>query len=284
MNFFKALFGGKEENPEEKRKAEEAKNFDILKYDGVGAVKQHQGDYAIRCFKAALAIKEDLEIRDYLSQAYIMTGELTAAYEELLKLSEAEPDNVQIYMRMANVAFMMEDYNAMASACEKAMLIEPDAPSTLYTYAQACIGLEDDSNAIAMLTKTITLQENFGDAYLLRAQTYLRTGELQLANEDADWLLERAPENEDVLILKARIECEMGNQEEALNTYKHVIDVNPFSLDAYRERAEIYKKMGDNVNYEAEMAKLKEISADTITEEDIEKKVNEAYKNANPFA
>ena len=42
MNFFKALFGGKDENPEEKRQAEEAKNFEILKYDGVKALKIRQ--------------------------------------------------------------------------------------------------------------------------------------------------------------------------------------------------------------------------------------------------
>ena len=37
MNFFKALFGSKEETPEEKTKGEVARNFDTLKYDGVRA-------------------------------------------------------------------------------------------------------------------------------------------------------------------------------------------------------------------------------------------------------
>ena len=76
MKFFKALFGSKEEKPEEKKKAEEAKNFDVLKYDGVRALRAGQAEFAIRCFTHALQMQDDLEIHDYLSQAYIRTGNL----------------------------------------------------------------------------------------------------------------------------------------------------------------------------------------------------------------
>ena len=37
MNFFKALFGGSEETPEQKQQADEARRFDMFKYDGVKA-------------------------------------------------------------------------------------------------------------------------------------------------------------------------------------------------------------------------------------------------------
>ena len=119
MNFLKALFGVKEENPEEKRLADEQKNFDILKYDGVKALKTGQWQQAIRCLNHALNIREDLECRDYLSQALLQNNELTASYEQLQLLHEAEPENEDILLRMAQVAFLMEDYGAMASACEK---------------------------------------------------------------------------------------------------------------------------------------------------------------------
>ena len=126
MNFLKALFGGKEENSEEKRLAEEQKNFDILKYDGVKAVKTGQWQQAISCLNHALNIREDLECRDYLSQALLQNNELTASYEQLQLLQEAEPDNEDILLRMAQVAFLMEDYGAMVSACEKGLLLSND--------------------------------------------------------------------------------------------------------------------------------------------------------------
>ena len=123
MNIFKALFGGKEEKPEDKKRADEERDFDVLKYDGVRALRSGQHDYAIRCFTHALQMKDDLEIRDYLSQACIRADMLPEAFEQLLKIAEAQPDNIQVLIRMANVAYMMEDYTAMADACEKAIVL-----------------------------------------------------------------------------------------------------------------------------------------------------------------
>jgi tetratricopeptide (TPR) repeat protein len=186
MNFFKALFGSKPKTPEEDKKETEEHNFDVLKYDGKQAMMQGNTEYAVKCLTHALKIKDDPETRDYLSQALIRQGDLLMAYEHLQKLAETEPDNVKIYIRMANVAYMMEDYNAMSNACEKAMLVDKDMPELMYLYAQACIGLKDSSNAVAMLTKAINLREDYGDAYLLRGETLLADGKLDDAAEDVD--------------------------------------------------------------------------------------------------
>jgi tetratricopeptide (TPR) repeat protein len=282
MNFLKALFGGKDENPEEKRQAEEAKNFEILKYDGVKALKIRQWQQAIRCLSHALSIREDLECRDYLSQALIQDNQLTAAYEELQKLHEAEPDNQEILQRMANVAFVMEDYGAMASSCEKALLISKDNPEIYYLYGRACMGQEDLTNAIAMFTKAISLNEDYGDAYLMRAGVMLQRGEVEAAEQDCQWLLERASSVEDVLILKAKVETAKGNHSEALSYYDKVIEGNPFSIEGFTLRAELKKQMGDLQGAEEDLARLREINPEG-NDEDLEQKMNEAYKNSNPM-
>lgn len=282
MNFLKALFGGKDENPEEKRQAEEAKNFEILKYDGVKALKIRQWQQAIRCLSHALSIREDLECRDYLSQALIQDNQLTAAYEELQKLHEAEPENQEILQRMANVAFVMEDYGAMASSCEKALLISKDNPEIYYLYGRACMGQEDLTNAIAMFTKAISLNEDYGDAYLMRAGVMLQRGEVEAAEQDCQWLLERASSVEDVLILKAKVETAKGNHSEALSYYDKVIEGNPFSIEGFTLRAELKKQMGDMQGAEEDMARLREINPEG-NDEDLEQKMNEAYKNSNPM-
>ena len=87
MNFFKALFGGSEETPEQKQQADETRKFDMFKYDGVKAAKMGQHDYAVKCYKEALKIREDLEVRDYLAQSLIRTGQLAEAYEQLETLA-----------------------------------------------------------------------------------------------------------------------------------------------------------------------------------------------------
>lgn len=289
MNFFKALFGGKTETPEEKKKEDEARNFDVLKYDGVRAMRSGQPDYAVKCFRHALEIKDDLEIRDYLSQVLIHSNELPEAYDELRKLADAQPENQQIFIRMANVAFMMEDYVAMGEACEKALIIDKDNPLVAYLYARAVKGMGDVVNTIAMLTRAITLDDKYGDAYLLRGSTLLEMGDVEGADADAQWLLDNTHDNEDVLLLKARIECARGNIDEAIAIYNKVTEVNPFSIDAYKERGSVLLEKGDKAGAAADMQKVLELSPKDIADingdfssEGIEAKTRKAYAD-NPL-
>lgn len=290
MNFFKALFGSSEENSEDKKVQDKEKNFDVFKYDGVRALKMGEFVYAIKCFNSALDIKEDLEIRDYLSQALIHHNELLPAYEQLRIISEAMPDNQAVLLMMAKVTFMLEDYNAMADACEKAMLIDDKNPELSYFYAQACIGQDDHVNAVAMLTKAITLKVDYNEAYLLRGRTLLKMNDVKSADEDADYLMEHDADNEDALLLKAQVEKAKGNMDEAINYYNKVLDVNPFSVEAYRERGNVKLEKGDKEGATEDMQKVLELDPRQVADvngeysaEGVEQKIKNAYKNIDPF-
>lgn len=288
MNIFKALFGGKEETREERKKEEQARNFDVLKYDGVKALKMRQPAYAVQCFTHALDLKDDLECRDYLSQALIQNNELPKAYEQLQKLSEAQPDNPRILMRMAEVAYMMEDYNVMADACEKALMIDNENPLTYFFYARACCGQGDDNNAVAMLTKAISLKEDYYDAYLLRGEILFETGDVESADEDVAYLQEHVDGNEDIVLLKARIEVAKGNNEQAIDIYNKVIELNPFCVSAFRERGKARMAVGDENGAAEDMKMADELEPDQNKDGDanaqnMEQQVKQIYKNNDPY-
>lgn len=288
MNIFKALFGGKEETREERKKEEQARNFDVLKYDGVKALKMRQPAYAVQCFTHALDLKDDLECRDYLSQAFIQNNELPKAYEQLQKLSEAQPDNPRILMRMAEVAYMMEDYNVMADACEKALMIDNENPLTYFFYARACRGQGDDNNAVAMLTKAISLKEDYYDAYLLRGEILFETGDVESADEDVAYLQEHVDGNEDIVLLKARIEVAKGNNEQAIDIYNKVIELNPFCVSAFRERGKAKMAVGDENGAAEDMKMADELEPDQDKDGDanaqnMEQQVKQIYKNNDPY-
>ena len=290
MGLFKALFGGKQADTEEKKKNDEARDFDMYKFDGVKASKMGQFEYAVKCFKAALNIKDDLEVRDYLAHALIHNNELLPAYEQLQKLHEAQPENVEILVQMANVTYMMEDYVAMGHACEKALLIDNGDARVHCLYAKACLGQNDLINAIAMLTKAIVLRADYAEAYLLRGQTLLRMGDKAGAREDMEHLIAEYPEQEDVLMLKGRIEHAEGHMDEAIATFTKVIEVNPFSTDAFKERGQVKYDRGDMEGAKADMLKVMEIDPEQASNvtgeysaEGIEHKVRQAYSNINPL-
>lgn len=293
MGFLKTLFSGKVETPEEKKREEDSKNFDVLKYDGVKALRVGEPARAVEFFTHALTMQEDLEVRDYLSQALIHEDRLEEAYEQLEKLSEAEPENVQLLVRMTDVAYMMEDYDKMEELCEKAMLIDKDNPMLLMLYARACIGRGDLVNAVAMLTKAISMREDYGDAYLLRGDTLLEMGDVASADEDAKWLDEHTSGIEEVLLLNARVEEKKGEHQKAIGYYNQVIKANPFNAIAFEERGKIKLEIGDKEGADADMRSLLELEPQRVDgvngeytaegTEDIAKKVEQAYRNSNPF-
>ncbi|MBP5569459.1 MAG: hypothetical protein J6X46_00275, partial [Prevotella sp.] len=107
-------------------------------------------------------------------------------------------------------------------------------------------------------------------------------GDFEAAEQDCQWLLERASSVEDVLILKAKVETAKGNYSEALSYYDKVIEGNPFSIEGFTLRAELKKQMGDQQGAEEDLARLHEINPEG-NDEDLEQKMNEAYKNSNPM-
>jgi tetratricopeptide (TPR) repeat protein len=291
MNIFKALFGSTETNREEERKLEVTKRFNALKSDGMIALKSRQTALAVDFLQKAIEIhNDDLECIDCLSQALIAESRLPEAYEQLQILAEARPDNKLVFIRMADVAYMMEDYSAMSDACEKAVLIDDNDAQVMYLYARACIAQGDTSNGIAMLSKAIHLKDDYFDAYLLRGETLLKDGKTTDADSDADFLLKHIGDQEDVLLLKARIELNKGNKEESLNWYSKVIDANPFNINAFRERAALKKELGDEVGASDDLKAINELASEDGAEAkmsdkenfDIEREVNESYKN-NPL-
>lgn len=290
MGFWKTFFGGEPDSPEEEKKNAEARNFDLLKYDGVKALRIHQTDYAIRCFREALKIQDDLETHDYLQRALVATGNLEEALVELNTLIRMSPGNVQVMLQAAHVAYMLEDYPQMVSFAEQAIAVDGNNAMAHYQLAQAQLGQGDSITAIAQLTQAISLDEQLGDARLLRAQTLLQMGELAGAKEDIDWLMEHADEHEDVLMMAARLKVAEGKNEEALAVYDKVAELNPFHLDVLRERGRLKMDMGDKKGAEEDMRHLLELNPGELDgangeyqAEGVEKMMKRAYSPINPF-
>lgn len=290
MGFWKTLFGGDEQTPEEEKKNAEARRFDLLKYDGVKAMRMGKFDYAVKCFREALKLQDDMETHDYLQQALVRQGSVAEAIDELKVMTEKHPDDVTLYIRMAHLAYMEEDYDVMLSACEKGEQIDGENAEVNYLYGRAYLGRQDVINGIARLTKAITLDEGFVDARLLRGRILLKMGELKGAREDVEQLLAHTEGLEDVLLLNAQLLHAEGQDEQAIAAYDQVIEVNPFHIDAYRERGKIKFDRGDKQGAEEDLQKVLELNPQEMADvsgdysaEGIEQRVKQAYSNLNPF-
>ena len=260
MNIFKALFGGKKEDTEETKKEHEAKDFEILKFDGVRAMRSGNAEYAVKCFTHALDIKDDDETRDYLSQALMANNELLEAMTQLHKLAEKVGDNTALYIRMANVAYLMDDFASMEQACAKALAMEADNHEAMYLMAVALEGLQRRNEAIDVLSKIIEIKEDAFSARLLRGNLQLKDGNNDAALADADVLNENNPDNEDVLMLMAQARHAMKQLDEAEELCTRVIELDPFNTSAFSERAAVRGEKGNKEGEDEDLQVLLQLN------------------------
>lgn len=290
MNILKALFGNTSQTPEEEKQSEANRQFDLLKYDGVKAMKTGQADYAVRYFEEALRRHDDLEVRDYLSRVLAAQGDYARALEQLQLLIEAQPDNHALPLQAARVAEMMGDYVLMQQYCEQSLAIDADNAQARLFMARACQGQNNLVGAVAHLSQCLAKDGGLGDARLLRAQLLMQMGDVVGAESDVQWLREHAEQHEDVLMLAARIAVAKGLTDEAVDLYTQVIGLNPFHVDAYRERGKVRFDKGDKQGAEDDMKQVLELAPDSLagvngdyTAEGIEQQVKKAYSMMNPF-
>lgn len=208
------MFGGREESPEEKAEKRREREFDVLKYDGVRARKIGEVKYAIRCFREALALRNDTETASYLAEALLSDKQAEEARSILAKLAEELPDHIGVRLAMARADEMMQDYTRMDEDCRAALQIDNGHAGALYRSAQAKHALHDELNAVALLTQAIVQDGHLTEAYLLRAEILRDMGSLTEAEADIDHLLEdekAQPASEEAVMLKAALRLQQGD-------------------------------------------------------------------------
>ena len=233
MGIFSSLFGGN-------KKTEEEKNFEILKYDGIRAMRIGKLTYALKCFEEATAMKEDLETMQHQANTYVRVNRMDDARQLMVRMTELAAEQPLVFQSLASLCYMQEDYKAMNDACQKALALNDQDPATYFLAAKAALGMSNGIQTIAMLTKAIMLNDEFVEAYQMRAEVLWGMRQVKDANEDICKLLELNPDDENALLLKSEIFAVSGEEEQALELMDQVLALNPFNEKAYLLKGSYY--------------------------------------------
>jgi len=242
IHFIKKLFNTDTDNPEEKRTQNKEKHFDILKYDGIRALRIGKLPYAIKCMEEALSIKDDAETHSYLVTAYVQSNRIEDACHLLMETLDREPGNIENYVTLGNLLFMQEDYKKMLDVLQRGVQVDNKHPQIHYLLAKAHHGTHDELQTIAELTIAISLKEDYYEAYLMRATILLAMRQIDNAEEDAKKMFKLAPEDEQSLMLLGEVNYLKGEFRCAEEFFNKVTDVNPFNEKAYLNIAQILSK------------------------------------------
>lgn len=232
-NFFTSLFSSSKaaEAGEDKAK-DEAKKFDILKYDGIRARQIGKVAYAIRCFNEALLIREDFETLNYLAATYTMAAEPEKALEVVDRMVALEPDHVEAWLMRVNLLFMLDREPEVMADCQRIMALDETNHLPYYQQAKAKRTTGDLFGAIADLTRAVDLKDDFAPAYQLRAEILLGMKQGAEALADVEKAISLMPEEESAYLLRGRIYELLGNREKAGADYQQVLELNPFNEEA----------------------------------------------------
>lgn len=245
MGFWKSLFQGNNETPEEYKQEEENKNFDILKYDGLRAQRMGRYDYAIRCFEEALKLQNDYETLSYKYQTHMLIGDLDEALTSLEQMAKEEPGISMTYANMANIKYMQENYEEMKAVAEKAVKLDNENSIAHFYLGRALHALEDDEHAISELNKAIEQNDAYVEARLLRAEVFLKMGDkTDQVMADINNILDLNNEDESALTLRARLRCEAQDYNAAASDYQTIIGLDPFNEMAYLELCAMLTEQG----------------------------------------
>ena len=224
MGFWKSLFTGKEETPEENIQKEEEKNFDIFKFDGLRAQRMGRMEYALRCFDEALGLKEDFETLSFKSTTLIAMNRLEEACDVLKRMAELQPQRTETHITLANILFMTDAYEAMKASAAKAVECNAENPMAYYLLGKAEEALQHPEAAIEAFSKAIEKQPEFIEALNSRAGLLEESGDSEKAMVDIGKVLTLNNEDESALALRAYIYSKVENNiEKAKADYRHII-------------------------------------------------------------
>lgn len=232
MSLLKTLFSFAGNDSADSAERENNRKFDILKYDGIKALKIGKNGYAVRCFKEATIIKEEFETLGFLAATLVQLEEYAEALEIYARMCEMQPENGTPRLQRASILLT----NGQAQQALDECLATPHSSDTvvhketltaralhaLHEYEQAIVHIETACKAGKVETEVATL----------KAHIYIDANQPEKAVREATLAIDSTDENEEAFLLRAKANEMLNNHQQALSDYNEVLELNPFSQQA----------------------------------------------------
>jgi tetratricopeptide (TPR) repeat protein len=232
MGFFSSLFSPPPTGDGDQQKAS-LKNFDILKYDGIRALRVGKAEYAVKCFTEALKIQPDFETMTHLTSACYTLNRLDQALEVLNAMVDTGQQPTNTLLMRAGLLYTMGANAEAVADCIQAAALEPNNQLAYFQLARSEYAVGKPHEAIDNLNRAIALKAGFAEAIALRAHINYALERGNDALADAEKLMALTPEDETACLLRGRIRELLGDTDAAFGDYHQALCLNPFNEEAY---------------------------------------------------
>lgn len=201
-----------------------------------GSVLEAKNDYnaAVLEFENALSYDTTAGIYYSLSRNYLYTNKLIQSLSSIKKAVELDSSKVEYYELMSDVYSTAKNYDSAITVLEKASLLEPDNVNLYYKLARL-YEISKPLEAISIYEKLIGLVGPDWNLLIRIGELYEKLGNNELALEAIQRLLDIDPSNNQLKTLLIDFNQRAGYLDEAIHIADDLLETNPHDI-AVREK------------------------------------------------
>ena len=125
--------------------------------------------------------------------AYIGASEYAKAINPLLKASDIDPENKEVWTNLGRSYYWINDYTNAASCYQKATDIDPHDKTAYTNFGNACYWMDKHEMAVNPLRKAINIDQNCEKTRYYLARVYFKLGRFKEAMSEVQKVLDITP-------------------------------------------------------------------------------------------
>jgi tetratricopeptide (TPR) repeat protein len=197
-------------------------------------------DEAVPALERALAFDAASSyLRLNLARAYLHTHRFEAATEQLGKLTQQDPENIEVRELLGEVYSYREKYPQAIEQFREAIRLDPESESLPVQLALALAQAGERSEAVAILEQLVAAHPESALAQLSLARFYSELGRRDQALAQYQLLVEDNPDLQQAVLEYGQL-LESKDPGAAVGMYEEVLDSNPQALEVRRQLVQVY--------------------------------------------
>ena len=188
--------------------------------------------------------------------------QVDSAVTDLQSAVARTPQNHVMRLSLAKAFLARGDSDQARVQLQEALKLRPDFQIAKIALSQLFLQKQEFGKALEYANQILSYDPNEVRGRLLRATALYGSKDLNGARKDLDFILERFPNLNDALYMKALLSLEVGEKDKAQATFEKMMKVNPSDPRGMLGTVESYLQMGKGdlavKAIEAELAKAPE--------------------------
>ncbi len=220
-----------------------------------------QSDEALENFNKCIEMKADYvpAIGDR-ALLYTKLGETEKAEEGYKRTLELDPKRFENHYNLANFYLQNQRINDALAVLEKFTSENENVGRGWYLYGATFRANKEFEKAIEMYDKALALEPKVIDTNVAKASALIALDRVADGEKIYEQLIEWFPQSLDVLFMQSRFYIEASVYDKAIKVLDKAILANDKNPIGYNLRAHAYKAMGENEKAEHDLKSFEELS------------------------